>query len=861
MFRVRQERHGLSSPRVFHLVIALFLSSVAFAAEQPAFNPPEFYDHMRDLRAKIIAEQTKKIDLSTHPRYRCAVTNNDSVLHVDRLPSWFQVNRSTGVVDRVGLLNVVCAKRCAFGDLEVTDAAGRVYRQSASKSSIDVVNENIYLYWNVRFSPVSDDGEKLPITIEARYQLFKLSGMVAVRYKVLDGQAQIKQLVVRNSPGELPVVLDIAHSAFFKGNDGGFNDTLSIEVPDTKPRILMSGKVVAPFWTNGQIGFSGVALRETWSQMEPLDVASEYKRTVVHSRDGNRAIDFYFVNTDSPVALEAGREAACAFALMPFQRYQPRLPLVDASVDLAVQFRYLKSGDERELIEDFRRCFWAGAIFSGTGLASSGWTPLMFAVTKQPDQDRIRRIVELGRQCELVLGTASCIVNSFPGIPGVGGREGDDANAVTPEFLAQIEKAGFTSLSDEAIRDMWLDVRTSTLEVFDVDADYEDLHAHIDVGKNFDSQVEGELRYLEGIALLHEHYGRDKIIIAHAGNILTPADGLNGATWAGEPWTGQNFRELPLAVLDSVINPFLLGVDTCMYGLNQIYDPESVPLVKQLLRNGAVPMYVTLANQLGGSVLRPFKPVSEEAVRVWERYFVPGRTFRTDRSRFVSWRDPSATDYFMTDNDDHKVNLYYREGEAYVTCVDLSEEPHQPTLSINVSELGFAGPEVFVFDVLANKLEVRSVQRGWVHYVPDQPTAEPVLAYLKDKQNDDPEVVWANFPIRFERTSLTDNGVVWKCDVPVYPLEHRREVARVYVGKRGRPRSYAPWGVAYVKEFYESEHSMDMIIEIPPAKEGGPIGGGCASGAGGVGGEVHMKWDKAFQLSFPYLDDDRVEKK
>ncbi len=57
MFRVRQERHGLSSPRVFHLVIALFLSSVAFAAEQPAFNPPEFYDHMRDLRAKHLLHE------------------------------------------------------------------------------------------------------------------------------------------------------------------------------------------------------------------------------------------------------------------------------------------------------------------------------------------------------------------------------------------------------------------------------------------------------------------------------------------------------------------------------------------------------------------------------------------------------------------------------------------------------------------------------------------------------------------------------------------------------------------------------------------------------------------------------------
>lgn len=839
------------------LSLLLLVLGFSFVQAEEPFNSPEFYDRIRELRKSIISKQRSTIDLTTHPRFRCSVKDTDSLLRVDRLPSWFEVNRKNGVVDRVGLLEIVCETECAFGDLEVLDASGTVYRQSlVQDATVSARDENTYLYWTVRFSPVSAGGKTLPVEIVANYKLFKLAGMVAVRYEVLSGSASIKRLVVRNSPGRLPVELNIAHSAFFKGNDGGFNDTLSLEVRDARPRIVMSGKVVAPFWTDGRIGFEGVALRETWSQMGPLDVDSEYKRTVVATRDGMRCVDFYFVNTDSATPLEKGRKMGCAFVFLPFQHYQPRLPLVDSSVHLEAQYRYIKSGDETEIVRDLRRCFWAGGVFTGTGLASSGWTPLMHAVTREPDQTRIRRIQELGRACELVLSTASCIVNTFPGLPGLYGRSGDDTNAATQEFIDTIEKAGFTSLSDASVRDYWLDIRTSTLEVYDVDGDYEDLHAHIDVGKNFDSQVEGELTYLEDIALLHEHYGREKIIIAHAGNILTVADGLNGATWAGEPWTGQNFQELPLPVIDSILNPFLTGVDACMYGLNQIYDPASKKLCKQILRNAAVPMYVTLGRQLGGSVIRPFEVDSSEGERLWNRYFVPGRTFRTDRSSFVSWRDPKVKEYFKTVDESHKVNLYYRSDEAYATCVDLGDEPVTPKLSFNVAKLGFKGSEAFVFDIIPRRLVVAPVRGGWIEYSPVEATNEPVLVYLKDKPDDEPTVVWSGFPVRMEMIDLTPSGAKWKCDIPVYPLEHRRELVRVYVGKRGRPRSYAPWGIAHVKRFYEKQDSLDLFIEIPPVEDGGPIGGPGAGGAGGVKGEVHLKWDKAFQLSFPYLGEE-----
>ena len=868
---------------VVHLLLLAVAAPAFGSAGSSPYNPPEFYDRIRALRKSIIEEQRENIDLSTHPRYRTSVTDTDELLRVERLTTWFEVNRQNGVIDRVGLLDVVCDNQCAFGDLEVTDNKGRVYRQSAyKKGSITVDDQNTYLYWTVNFSPVGKNGKTLPVKIEARYMLYKMGGLVTVHYKVLEGSAKIKQLVVRNSAGKLPTKLYIAHSAFFKDNEGKFNDTLSVDVPDLESRIIMSGKVVAPFWTDGRVGFEGVALRETWWQMGPFDPQSERKRAVVATRDKQRCIDFYFVNTAKSVPMEKGREVACGFAFMPFQRYQPRLPLGDATINRRVQIEFLKTGDDKEVIRDFRRAFWAGGILTGTGLASAGWTPLMYAVTKEPYRERTQHMLDLGRECELVFGGECYIVNNFSGVPGLGPHPGNEVNAVLPEMLeAMLEegKKGYTpevlaekirrtretgaqrpylcTLSTPEVRDYMLDVRVSTLDVFDVDADYEDLHAHIDVGKNFDSQVEGELRYLEDVALLHEHYGRDKLIIAHAGTILTVVDGLNGATWPGEPWTGQNFRQLPLAILDSLLNPFLIGTDVCFYGSNNIYDLASLKMCKQILRNAVVPQYNSFTKQSGGSVILPVTVKSEASERAWNRYFVPGRTFRTDKASYVSWRDPKASSYFTVADTEHKVNLYHRSNEAYATCVNLDEKPIKPTLAFNVANLSFKGAEAFVFDIIPRKLTVAPVENGWIKYTPAQATAEPVLVYLKDKLNDEPEVIWANFPLKFEKiksqTTESSASATWKCDIRVYPLEHKQELVRVYVGDRGRPRSYVSWGIAHVADFYRDQKSMDIYIEIPPAVEGGPIGGPCAAGADGVKGELGLKWDKTFQLSFPYL--------
>lgn len=883
----RNTRIGLiMAGGITYLLLLTVMAPVLADVESAPFNPPEFYDRIRALRKSIVDEQRENIDLTIHPKYRTIVTHTDALLRVERLTTWFEVNKHNGVVDKVGLLDVVCDQECAFGDLEVTDKNGQTYRQSASKdASVMVDDQNIYLYWTIRFSPVARNGKALPVTIEAKYQLFKLSGLVTVRYKILDGKVlegstEIKQLIVRNSPGKLPVNLNIAHSAFFKGNDGSFNDTLSVDVEDLKPSVTMSGKVVAPFWTDGRIGFEALALRETWRQMGPLDTKSEKKRTVVATRDGQRCIDFYFVNTELTALLETGREMACGFAFMPFQRYQPRLPLVDGTIDRSVQTEYLKTGNDSKVIRDFRRAFWSGGIFS-TGLVNVGWTPLMYAVTKEPYRERTQHIVDLSRKAELVIGMGG-IVNNFSGIPGLGPHPGNEKNAVLPEMLEAMlmeGRKGFTpevlakkiknteetgaqrpylsTLSTPEYRDYMLDIRVSTLDVFNVDADYEDLHAHIDVGNNFDSQVEGELRYLEDIALLHEHFGRNKLMIAHAGTILTVADGMNGATWPGEPWSGQNFKRLPLAILDSLLNPFLIGTDVCFYGANNIYDLGSLEMCKQLLRNAVVPHYNSFTKQSGGSLIRPITLKSKAAKTAWQRYFVPGRTFRTDKANFVSWRDPAASSFFTVANPEHKANLYYRGNEAYATCVDLGEKPIKPTLAFNVGRLGFKGTEAFVFDIIPRKLTVAPVRNGWVEYSPLQATAEPVLIHLKEKLNDEPEIIWVNFPVRFEKIAAESTestaGVTWKCDIQVYPLEHKQELVRVYVGKNGRPRTYISWGIAHVHDFYRDQESMDIIIEIPPATEGGPMGGPCAAGADGIKGKMGFKWDKAFQLSFPYL--------
>jgi hypothetical protein len=836
------------------------------------YNPPEFYDQIRAKRKSILDEQRATIDLTTHPRYQTVVTNGDDLLRVDRLTYSFEIDKHNGVVHKAQLLDVVADQGCALGDLELVDAKGKTYRQSlAENGSVTVLEEPTYLFWTALFSPADQRGKSAPVTIEASYQLFKMSGLVTVRYKVLEGSIKVKRVRIQNTLGVLPVNLSIAHSAFFLDNEDRFNDTLTVEASDTKDGVIATGKIVGPFWTNGRIGFHAVALQNTWRQVGPLDCESPLKRTAIHTENGQRHLDFFFINTDQPVALETGSEMESGFALLPFQRYQPTLPLV-GKVELSYQFDYLKSGEEadfQQVVRNFRHTFWSGAIFCGTGLASAGWTPLMYAVTKEPYYERTKKIRDLGRQCDLTLGTASCYVNNWPGIPGLPPHGGVEENAYEPrvleamkEMAAFFNKEGYVcSLSTPEVRDFWLDVRTSTLEVLDVDADYEDLHAHIDVGGGFDSQIEGEMRYQEDVALLHESYGGRRKLVAHAGNILTAADSVNGATWPGEPWTGQNFDRLPTAVLDILLNPFLIGTDVCFYGNNDIYNLESLELCKQLLRNSVVPQYAALSRGFGGSILKSNTVKSEAAREAWEKYFVPARTFRTDLSSYVSWRDPAAREYFTVKGDDHKINLYYRDHEAYVTCVEMGTEPTRPEIKFNVAELGFQGDEAFVFNLLTRKLSVVPVEDGWIEYSPEATTAEPVLLYLKQKPNDAPTVIWARYPIKFDNTKNDEaspvgsdlSSISWKYTIPVFPLELKQELVRIYVGKLGRPRSYAPWGVAYVHKFYPDEQSLDLTIQIAPAKEGGPVGGAGAGGADGVSGQVKLGFDKAFQLSFPYL--------
>ena len=289
------------------------------------YNSAEFYDQIREKRRVILAEQRANVDLREHARFRTVVSENKQVLRVDRLTYWFEVNKANGVVDKVGLLDIVAAEQCACGDLEIVDSRGQIYRQSRSQGKVTVRDEPTYLFWTARFSPTDDRGTKSEVTIEASYQMFKISGLVTVRYRVLEGAAKVTKLSIRNSLGLLPVNLSIAHSAFFLNNEGKFNDTLTVRSNDFEDEVLATGKIVAPFWTDGRIGLHATALQQTWRQMGPLDADSSLKRTVIRTVNKQRRIDFFFINTKSPVSLEPGKEFESSFAFLPFQHYQPRI--------------------------------------------------------------------------------------------------------------------------------------------------------------------------------------------------------------------------------------------------------------------------------------------------------------------------------------------------------------------------------------------------------------------------------------------------------------------------------------------------------------------------------------------------------
>ena len=98
---------------------------------------------------------------------------------------------------KLGLLNVVADNQCAFGDLELVGVDGVSYRQSYShRGTVTVSDEPTYLFWTVSFSPADEQGKVAPVTIEASYQFFKISGLVTVRYHVVKGSAQVTKLLI-----------------------------------------------------------------------------------------------------------------------------------------------------------------------------------------------------------------------------------------------------------------------------------------------------------------------------------------------------------------------------------------------------------------------------------------------------------------------------------------------------------------------------------------------------------------------------------------------------------------------------------------------------------------------------------------
>ena len=148
-------------------------------------------------------------------------------------------------------------------------------------------------------------------------------------------------------------------------NEGKFNDTLTVQSDDLEDRIIATGKIVAPFWTDGRVGFHATALQQTWRQMGPLDSDSPLKRTVIRTVDGQRRLDFFFINAQSPVSLDPGKELESSFAFLPFQHFQPTLPLV-GKVQLSYQFDFLKSGKEADfqtIVRNFREAFLVGLYF------------------------------------------------------------------------------------------------------------------------------------------------------------------------------------------------------------------------------------------------------------------------------------------------------------------------------------------------------------------------------------------------------------------------------------------------------------------------------------------------------------------
>jgi len=59
--------------------------------------------------------------------------------------------------------------------------------------------------------------------------------------------------------------------------------------------------------------------------------------------------------------------------------------------------------------------------------------------------------------------------------------------------------------------------------------------------------------------------------------------------------------------------------------------------------------------------------------------------------------------------------------------------------------------------------------------------------------------------------------------------------------------------MAEVEKYYPKQQSLDLSLTLGAATDGGPIGGLGASGPDGTSGILKFSYNKAFQLSFPYL--------
>ncbi|MDY6914186.1 MAG: hypothetical protein SVT52_07010 [Planctomycetota bacterium] len=800
---------------------------------------PEFYTKLRKEIRSRIETCREQMDLKDYPEYLTEVVQSEDELIVKRQMWQLAFSKKSCAMTGAVIRGRNLSDGFALSSLEVVDANGVKYFQSlATDGKLNVTDEKLRLRLDGRFTPKSKAGKAYPSSFGVSYYMYKMSGMMSIRYTVENGGAAASEVKIRNTLGR--TARPLKHlmmpywwlSKLFKkgvmveevAKPGMPSELVTrkrhMEVIKTfasdKTRRLYRGNISMALWTDGGVGFQYIAHAETANEAKkpPRD-----GYVSVGIENGKRYTDVTFIEDGKDFRLNKGQSFSHCLALLPYKKYKPNVRLGDFSPTslprmLMARYDELTHAQKEAFV---RRMACRGVRYAGDFLPFSNndwWTP--------EGDKTIERIAEITR----LFNKYGIEVAAFRVLPGCGPFDMGylEKEAIIPakqvarlkEVAQEASPPGSTSynvtMDSPEFRDTLL--INSYLMMAEAKANL----LYFDTGwiwaliPGYPSNVEGNVRFAEDLNLLCETFDEKKGFGIHEGFVFTPFESIADFMLPGEGMSASHVPALSAAKAATSFNALLAG--TNVFPCDQhSFDMKSPELYKQWLANAVSWIPAKSTEDMKGAfwVYPGMHSLEHHASYTREpdeidtvmRYYGPLLAFDVENSTLYDRFDPNLDSYVKSSNKKAMVNLYSRPNETLAVVTLAPYTKGGTKLTFNLERLGIDTKWVLVYDIMRDSTSVVKAKSKKLVLGNIDLTKEPRIFLLKAIDDPDKVVIfWSEAGLKILEQQFPDpdvsmafvnmDGLTTTFTVHAAPVEGRWYKMKMYCGKMGPPLSQFP---------------------------------------------------------------------